>query len=99
MLAHSLGVDDWATVVTDGSEWHVVGVAITELGKFVEALPWFERAVAAKEKGDVHGRVDPESLGASLHRVGDCYARLGKAGEAQSLFERASMVLKRGPYP
>jgi tetratricopeptide (TPR) repeat protein len=77
----------------------MVGYCYSRQGKFAEALPWFERAVTAAEKGDVHGRVDPESLGTSLHRVGDCYARLGKAGEAQSWFERASMVLKRGPYP
>ena len=39
-----------------------------------QALPWFERLVAAKEKGDMHGRVDAASFGKSLHLVGDCYA-------------------------
>lgn len=36
----------------DGS---VVGRSLYEIGRFAEAQPWFERAVAAKEKGDVHG--------------------------------------------
>jgi len=92
MLAHSLDVDGWATVITDVSEWHVAGDAITELGKFAEALRWYECAVAAAEKGDVYGRVAPESLGKSLAFVGDCYSRLGQFAEALPWFERASMV-------
>ena len=35
-------------------------------GQFEAARPWFERAVAEKEQGDVHGRVDHASLGRSL---------------------------------
>jgi tetratricopeptide (TPR) repeat protein len=57
-----------------------------------QALPWYERAVAAKEQGDVHGRVDAESLGASLHQVGDCCAKLGKLDEAARWRERAAAV-------
>jgi tetratricopeptide (TPR) repeat protein len=82
-----------------GTSLHIVGYCHANQGQYVEALPWFERAVAAKEKGDVHSRVEPERLGTSLRRVGDCYANLGKIGEAQPRFERASMVLKRGPDP
>ena len=41
-----------------GKSLHLVGYCYSSLGQFAEALPWFERAVAAKEKGDVHGRLD-----------------------------------------
>jgi hypothetical protein len=53
-------------------EGELVGRALTEVGRFAAARPWFERAVTAKEKGDVHGRVDHASLGASLNQVGWC---------------------------
>ena len=69
-----------------------MGDCYTSQGKFAEALPWFERAVAAKEKGDVHGRVDSESLEASLHQVGDCYTSQGRLAEAKPWFERAARV-------
>jgi hypothetical protein len=55
-----------------------------------------ERAVAAKEKGDVHGRVDPASLGKSLHMVGDCYARWGKFAQALPWLERAVAAKEKG---
>jgi len=96
MQAHTLNIDDWAFFITNVSEWHVVGDAIVELGRFEDARRWFERAVAAKEKGDVHGWVDSESLGTSLHQVGDCYARQGKFAEALSRFERAVAAKEKG---
>lgn len=76
MLAYSLKAEDWAAMVNDGSECHAIGHAITDLGQFAEALPWLERAVAAKEKGDVYGRVDSASLGASTAAVARCHATL-----------------------
>jgi hypothetical protein len=96
MLAHSLELGDWAALVTDGFQWHVVGKAVAELGRFAEALPWFERAVAAAEKGDVHGRVDAASLGKSLHQVGCCYASVGQFAEALPWFERAVAAKEKG---
>jgi len=92
MVAHSLKLDDWADLVSDGSQWDVVGGAIVELGRFEEAQPWFERAVAAKEQGDVHGRVDGESLGTSFHLVGSCYSSRGQFEQAQPWYERAVAV-------
>jgi tetratricopeptide (TPR) repeat protein len=99
MEAHSLEVDDWADLVVDPSQWDVLGHASTQLGRFEQALPWFERAVAAAEKGDVHGRVDAESLGTSLHQVGDCHARLGKPEQAMRWYERASAAQETGSAP
>ena len=58
--------------VADGE---TLGRALYEIGQFEAARPWFERAVAAKEQGDVHGRVDHESLGGSLHQVGYCLSQ------------------------
>ena len=81
-------------MVRAGRSLHEVGYCYSRPGKFAEALPWFERAIAAKEKGDVHGRVDSESVGTSLHRVGDCYARQGHLAEAQRWFKRAASVRK-----
>ena len=52
-----------------GKSLHLVGYRLTSTGEFGTARPWFERAVAEAEKGDVHGRVDHESLGKSLHQV------------------------------
>ncbi|HWO25659.1 MAG TPA: hypothetical protein VNO30_43270 [Kofleriaceae bacterium] len=93
MVAHSLELDDWADVVTEWSQWHVLGDASRELGRFAEALRWYVRAAAAAAEGDVHGRVDAESLGTSLHQVGDCYAELGKLAEAMQWYERAAAAL------
>jgi hypothetical protein len=39
------------------------------------ARPWFERAVAAAEQGDIHGQVDHGSLGVSLR---DAPSRTGR---------------------
>jgi len=96
MLAHSLKLDVWADVITDGSQWHVVGDAAIELGRFEAARLWFERAVAAKEQGDVYGCVDTASLGTSRHQVGQCYLSVGKFEEARTWFERAVAVKEQG---
>jgi tetratricopeptide (TPR) repeat protein/predicted phosphodiesterase len=82
-----------AISVADGS---VIGRALYETGFFDEALPWLERAVEAKEKGDVHGRVDHASLGASLHEVGDCHASRGRFDEALPWCERAVAEAEKG---
>jgi len=77
----------------DGS---VVGRSLYEIGRFQEAQPWFERAVAEAEKGDVHGSVDHESLGRSLHQVGYCLASRGRFPEALPWFERAMAEAEKG---
>jgi hypothetical protein len=59
-------------------------------------MPWFERAVAAKEKGDLFGRVDFESLGVSLHEVGDCYFLQGQFAKALPWFEHAVAAKEKG---
>ena len=96
MQAYSLRVEDWAALVSDDSESHMVGNAIAHLGRYAEALPWFERAVAAAEKGDAHGQVDATSLGTSLHQVGYCYSSRNRFAEALPWFKRAVAAAKKG---
>jgi tetratricopeptide (TPR) repeat protein len=73
-----------------------VGRALVEIGRFDDARPWFERAVAAKEKGDADGQVDHASLGTSLHSVGYCLLETGKFHEAQCWYERAFAAKEQG---
>jgi len=87
---------------TLGTIFDQVGECYSSMGRFEEALPWFERAVTSAEKGDVHGYVDLESLRMSLDQVGECYSSMGKFEEARLWFERASKVIKvaiREGYP
>jgi hypothetical protein len=67
-----------------GKSLHAAGECHANQGRFDEALPWFERAVAEKQKGDVHGRVDPESLAASVAAAARCHAVLREIAEAVS---------------
>jgi tetratricopeptide (TPR) repeat protein len=76
-------------------EGETIGRALHEIGQFAEAQPWFERAVATKEQGDIHGRVDHESLGRSLHLVGYCLSSQGQFAEAQPWFERAAKAAEQ----
>jgi len=85
------GVTEPAKVAT---ALHQVGYCHSSLGRFDEALLWFERAVKEKEQGDV--RVDHASLGQSVHQVGYCYASLGRFDEALFWFERAVKEKEQG---
>ena len=87
--------DDRDAAVT-GEEGAAVGQALIEVGAFEAARPWFERAVAEKEKGDVHGRVDHASLGSSLHQVGSCLTSTGQFEAARPWFERAAAEAEKG---
>ena len=62
----STWIDGAVAHILSDVQLHKVGVALSTVGRFVEARPWHERAVAAKEQGDVHGRVNHASLGRSL---------------------------------
>ncbi|MBL8880689.1 MAG: metallophosphoesterase, partial [Phycisphaerales bacterium] len=73
-----------------------LGCALYETGQFEAAQAWFERAVAAKEQGDIHGRVDQASLGRSLDQVGYCLSKRGQFEAAQAWFERAVAAKEQG---
>jgi hypothetical protein len=61
-----------------------------------QPCPWFERAIAAAEQGDIHGRVSLQSLGTSLHQVGVCLSRRGQFEAAQPWFKRAVAAAEQG---
>jgi hypothetical protein len=84
---------DAAVSVEDGE---TIGRALCEVGRFAAARPWFERAVATKEQGDAHGRVDHESLSTSLHVVGYCLSSTGEFAAARPWFERAVAEVEQG---
>ena len=98
LLAYRLAPADWlaAGLPAPGGEGAWLGQALVEIGRFDAARPWFERAVAEKERGDVHGRVDHESLGASLHQVGVCLSRVGEFAAARPWYARAVAEAERG---
>jgi tetratricopeptide (TPR) repeat protein/predicted phosphodiesterase len=87
---------DEAGVDISVREGAVIGYALVGIGKFAEARPWYERAVAEKEKGDVHGRVNHQSLGVSLRQVGSCLDSVGKFEEARPWSERAVAETEKG---
>jgi tetratricopeptide (TPR) repeat protein len=98
MLAYAPDNEFWregdaAASVEDGE---TIGRALFGVGRFAAARPWFERAVAEKEQGDVHGRVDHESLGRSLHQVGVCLSSTGEFAAARPWFERAVAEKEHG---
>ena len=57
--------------------------AIKGLDRFLAQQTKCERAVEAKRQGDVHGRIDHESLGESLREGARCLRRLGREREAE----------------
>jgi hypothetical protein len=90
LLGFPLSPIDWCGgddefPVKDG-EW--VSRALYEIGQFEAALPWYERAVSAKEKGDVHGRIDRESLCLSVQSLVECLEKLGRTMEVGQWKER-----------
>ena len=46
--------------------------------------------MAEAERGDVHGRVDHESLGTSLRYLAFCLRHLGEADAAEAVERRAA---------
>lgn len=66
-----------------GSDWYF---------KFEEARPWFERAVEAKQQGDLYGRVDHESLALTLRQGAQCLQHVGQTEQAQAWEEEAARL-------
>jgi tetratricopeptide (TPR) repeat protein len=67
-----------------------------ERGETEAALAGFLAATASKDKGDVRGVVDFDSVGASAHEVAHCLFALGREAEALTWFERAGDAKSRG---
>ena len=67
--------------------------------QYEAARPWFERAVAEEEQGDVHGRVDHASLGSSLHQVGYCLSQTGRVRGGAALVRARGGGSRAGRRP
>src|SRR5204863_262880 len=89
LLGYPWHPETWLLVGVEGlaAGGRAMGEWPREVGRCGEALPWYERAVAETEQGDVHGRVDHQSLGVSLHQVGFCHSSQGRWAEALPWFE------------
>jgi hypothetical protein len=66
-----------------------VGGCSSRIGKFAAASRWYERAVAAAQKGGIEGRVNHQILGSALHSVGACFSDGYDFAAARPWFERA----------
>ena len=75
------------------------GIACSKIPHDGRRRGWYERAANAKEKGDVQGRINYESLARSLGEVGNCLLRTGRFLEARPWYERAATAHEKGdPY-
>lgn len=95
LLSFALDPEIWETAGMSAEWSHSVGYALSEVGRFLEAIPWLQRsATLALETG---GRSCAQA-GRSLHEAGLCFSRLGRHTEAQEWFERALDAIARcGP--
>jgi tetratricopeptide (TPR) repeat protein len=98
LMAFPVDQASWAPANVELSlgESMTIGKALSETGQFTTARPWFERAVAEAEKGDVQGHVDHESLWISLHQVGFCLSETGEFAAARPCYERAVAEIEKG---
>jgi Tfp pilus assembly protein PilF len=77
---------------------HEIGVCYFEMNQYARALCHFERAIAAKEQGDAHARVNYVSVGRSWQAGGECLVKLGDATAARVWFERSTEANARGDW-
>jgi tetratricopeptide (TPR) repeat protein len=96
LMTYPVDVQFWNDADISVAAGETIGSALLEIGQFAAARPWYERAVAAKQKGDVHGRVDHASLGSSLHQVGLCLSSTGEFAAARPWYERAVAAKQKG---
>ena len=92
LIAYPLTPDVWEHVGRQFplEQGEVIATALYTIGRFSEARLWFERAVAEKEKGDVHGRIDHASLRISLRAGAGCLRELGQLDLARDWESKAS---------
>ena len=66
------------------------------LGQHEAARPWFKQAIEAALAGDIHRRVDYETLGRCYHEMADSFAGVGDCEQAITWYERAIEAKQRG---
>jgi hypothetical protein len=73
----------WTTLLPESAllgSATTVGDGLIEDEQFDEARPWFERAAAVLEKGDVDGWVDAESLELTLDALAAARRQVSSGG-------------------
>jgi len=97
-LSYPLVWERWAvwadSITADGFD--ELGMALYQLGRFSIALPWFEQAQAEKGQGDLHGRVDHQSLGITLQHIGMCLYQQGEWAKAVDWYQQAQAEKGQG---
>jgi tetratricopeptide (TPR) repeat protein/UDP-2,3-diacylglucosamine pyrophosphatase LpxH len=98
LLSYPLSPETWTNLGLPLSvdEENTIGSALSEIGHYDEARLWFERTVAAEQRGEPLGHVDYGKLGTSQHQLGDCLASKGRYQEALPWFERAVEAKEKG---
>jgi tetratricopeptide (TPR) repeat protein len=87
LLSLALDLDVWRSTNPKPADAHMVGLALSLIGRSEEALPWLQHAADAALRSD-----DPaqrNQAGRSFHEVGFCLSALHRHEEAQQWFERA----------
>ena len=98
LISYPMTPEAWVEVgqLPSIEEGSTIGLGLLEIGRFREAQPWFEHAVAEKGKAEANRSIDHASLGSSLHDVGYCLWNTGQHEEARLWFERAVAEKERG---
>ena len=97
-LSYPLVWDRWVVWAdsTTADGFDEIGMALYQLGRFSVAIPWYEQAQAEKGQGDLHGRVNHESLGVTLHEIGNCFFQQGEWPKAAEWYEQAQAEARQG---
>lgn len=76
------------------STMYLMGVALTEIFDYENALAWFDRALAALKSVDDEEAPDDAARGRTLLRMGIVHERTGKQDKALACFEESVEILK-----
>lgn len=76
------------------STMYLMGVALTELIDYENALMWFDRALVALKSVDEDEIPDEASRGRTLLRMGTVYERIGDQNKALTCFQESLQILK-----
>lgn len=98
LLSYLITPSDWSDAIEsiNTENYSEIGQSLLEIGKFAEAMSWFELDVKAKENCDGHVSVDHDSLGTSLYQIGNCLDAQGNYTAAEKWHRRAAEEQEKG---